>query len=150
MKPLRDFVIQHTDRNACRCGQCIDFSEDKKLDGHTCNVFFFNVCLKDNPDPARFRELIEANPAGDFCELNPFDGKEHSYIEIGGWIGDQGLALQFMGLGELLGLWGVMHPGKIMPADHPLAKEMAGAGMVSLMPKGNASKATQATPQVQA
>lgn len=140
MKPLHDFVLQHTDRNACRCGRCIDPGDDRKLEGHTSNVFFFDVCLKDNPDPARFRELIEANPSGAFCELNPFDGQEHSYIEIGGWIGDQGLALQFLGMGELLGLWRVMHPGKIMPADSPLAQQMAGMGMVSLIPKSVANE----------
>jgi len=62
---------------------------------------------------------------------------EHSYFELGGWIGDQGLAMQYMALGKILGLWQVMHPGMILnvndPAQKQLADQMAGAGMVSIL-----------------
>jgi hypothetical protein len=130
MKTLSQYIVEHTDRNACTCGKCVVSGEDKQLSGHTVDMFFFDVCAKDNPDADTFRKLIVKQG-----EINPFDGKEHSYIELGGWLGDQGLALQFMGLGVILGLWQVMHPVNMLKLErqNPLAQQMAGMGMVSIL-----------------
>ncbi len=129
------FVIDHAERGACRCGKCIDQpSENQQPKGHTVDMVFFEVCAKNNPEPNRFRELVVASKQGEFGELDPWDGKEHSYIEVGRWIGDQGLALMLMGLGAVLGLWGLMTPKMLPGLPDDLVMQMAGAGMVTIMP----------------
>jgi hypothetical protein len=97
-------------------------------------MFFFDVAAKDNPDADEFKKLIQEHQ-GEFNDVNPFDGAEHNYIELGGWIGDQGIAMQFMGLGVLLNLWKVMHPVNMLKLErnNPLAQQLAGVGMVSLI-----------------
>ena len=59
------------------------------------------------------------------------DDKEHTYIEVGGWLGDQEMALRLFALGELLGLWRVITP-KTMFGDlnDEQIKELAGKGLV--------------------
>lgn len=135
---LAQYVLDHSLRDACRCGKCIDpGNPDVALLPHTIDMYFFNVCVVNNPQKEEFLDLISKH-RGDFCEVNPCDGNEHSYIELGGWIGDQGLAMQFMGLGALLGVWQIMHPGKILDVSNPeqkvLADQMAGMGLVSILP----------------
>ena len=80
-----------------------------------------------------FRRLVNEHE-GAFGESNLFDGEEHNYIELGGWIGDQGLALLTMALGDMLGVWTLMTPtsmlGEIVPKD--LRMNMASSGMVSI------------------
>jgi hypothetical protein len=144
MQQLRDYVRSHTDRTACRCGQCITSGPDH-LPGddnewsvgafrpHTADMVFFEVSATNNPDPDTLRRLLQENVQGEFGDLNMLDNQEHSYIEVGGWIGDQGLAMQLMGLGWLLGLWQCMTP-KLIGLDGDLAMQMAGAGYVSLVP----------------
>ena len=136
MSDLINYVRAHTDRNACTCGKCLVSGPDKPMVGHTVDLFFFDVCAKDNPDADTFKKLI-AEHQGEFNELNPFDGQEHGYQEVGGWIGDQGMAMQFMGLGVILKLWEVAHPVNMLHLDRqdPLAQQMAGMGMVSILPR---------------
>jgi hypothetical protein len=129
------FIRKYSERGTCRCGKCFDHpGVDKQPPGHTADLVFFNVCAKDNPDPQEFRKLIENNKQGEFCELDPWDGTEHGYIDVGGWIGDQGLALQFIGLGHLLGLWQIITPKMLPGLPDDLIMQMAGAGMVSIVP----------------
>ena len=46
-----------------------------------------------------FTKLVQESTQGYFgTELNPFDDQLHDYTELGAWLGDQGLALSFMGL----------------------------------------------------
>jgi len=136
MSDLSRFVADHTARNACRCGKCGDPGDPNVfLLPHTVNMYFFDVCSVNNPLKEEFLELI-AKHSGDFNDMNPLEG-EHSYIEVGGWIGDQGIGLQFMALGKLLGLWEIMQPGMILNINDPrqkqLADQMAGMGMVSII-----------------
>jgi hypothetical protein len=98
------------------------------------DVFFFGVLLKGNPDPVEFLKLIRAAKQGAFCELDPADGREHSYLDVGGWIGDQGQALRFMGLGAHLKLWRLMTPNSLPGLPDELKSLMAGQGMVSIVP----------------
>lgn len=74
---------------------------------------------------------------GEFCEVDPFDGEEHGYLELGGWIGDQGHALALMGLGKLLGLWELHTPRTVLGDEIPddLVMKMAGAGLVTIKSK---------------
>lgn len=135
MSELAKYVIEHTDRNACTCGKCVVSGTDKPMVGHTVDMFFFDVCAKNNPDADTLRKLISEHK-GEWADANLFDGQEHSYIEVGGWIGDQGLGMQFMALGVILGLWQVAHPVNMLKLDRkdPLAQQMAGMGMVSILP----------------
>jgi hypothetical protein len=133
---LQQYVYNYTERNTCRCGKCFISGANKPMVGHTVDMFFFDVCAKNEPDVNIFKKLIKEHQ-GEWSECNPLDDEEHGYIEIGGWIGDQGLALQFMALGKILGLWGIMQPTMIgLQRDDPTAKLMAGMGMVSIVRKG--------------
>lgn len=139
MSNLSEYVVKHTDRNACTCGKCLVSGEQKTLTGHTVDMFFFDVCAKNKPDAETLKKLITEHQ-GDGCCGGPidlFDGQEHSYMEVGGWIDDQGLAMQLMGLGVILGLWNVGHPTNMLGMDreHPLAQQLAGMGMVTIIPK---------------
>jgi len=136
MTDLIKYIRKHTIRGACTCGKCIDAPNNPKEhqpDGHTADVQFFKVALKNNPDKDVLLKLIK-NHHGEFNDINIFDGNEHNYIEIGGWIGDQGTALLLMGLGKLLGIWELLTPssmlGDLIPDD--LKMQMAGSGMVSI------------------
>jgi len=141
---VAEFVMQHSERGTCRCGNCADHPGiDKQPTGHTADVVFFRVCARNEPDAAAFRILIEGAQHGEFCELDPWDGKEHGYMEVGGWIGDQGLALQFIGLGSLLGLWRLMTPKMLPGLPDDLVMQMAGMGMVTIMPPVKATVAAE-------
>lgn len=56
-----------------------------------------------------------------------------SYIELGGWIGDQGVALALIGLGKTFGLWDAMTPKRIGITGE-IAQQMLGMGFVSPIP----------------
>jgi len=128
MTNLCKFVMDHAERGTCRCGKCCDHpGEDTQPDDHTVDMVFFNVSAKNNPDADQLRELINES------DFDPWDGKEHSYIEVGGWIGDQGVALMLMGLGALLGLWKLMTPKMISGLPDDLVQLMAGQGMITIM-----------------
>jgi hypothetical protein len=129
---IHDYVVAHTARGECRCGKCVDRGNRPDPEGHTADLFFFPVAAVAAPDADRFRTLTREHP-GDYVSFDPFDGKEHSFIELGGWIGDQGLALQYMGLGVLLGVFALLTPKTMMPfLDEETQRTMAGAGMVSI------------------
>ena len=69
-----------------------------------------------------------------YNEVNPLDGVEHSFIELGAWIGDQGLALMMMALGAHLGSWRLVTPSKVLPGmASALLMSMAQQGMVTIM-----------------
>lgn len=54
-----------------------------------------------------------------------------SYIEVGGVVGDQGMALQLFGVGQALGLWKVITPTS-MGFSGEEARQMAGSGFVMM------------------
>jgi hypothetical protein len=54
-----------------------------------------------------------------------------SYITVGGEIGDQGAAFQLFALGEALGLWEVITPGKLHVTGQQ-ANAMAGQGFIMI------------------
>jgi hypothetical protein len=116
---LNHYVLAHAIRGACQCGRCIDAPSDPEKHqptGHTADVHFFNVAATNGATADTLRAAIQAHgSAGEFTTCNPFDGAEHSYIELGAWLGDQGTALMLMGLGKVLGLWELMTPRSMMP-----------------------------------
>jgi len=132
MPSLAEYVQKVAERGSCECGQCIDAPPDPKQPaGHTADVHFFKVRANEDADAETLRSLV-TNHIGEFNRVDLFDGTEHGYMELGGWIGDQGLALTLMGLGKVLGLWDLMTPRSMGITDEGLAASMAGGGMVTV------------------
>ena len=79
------------------------------------------------------KKLIEQHESDYPCNL--FDGNEHSYLEIGGFVDDQGYGLTLMGLGSLLGLWTLLTPRSVLGSlcTDEMAMELAGRGMITIM-----------------
>ena len=125
MQELVDFVTRYTKMVS---------PEDEAPTDRCADVVFFKVLLQWQPDPEILRRLILENPNGAFCEMNLLEGSEYSYIQVGGWIGDQGLALRLIGMGKLLGLWDLMTPKMILgPESNDLIQQMAGLGYISII-----------------
>jgi len=97
------------------------------------NLVFFNIQARGNPDARVLRELIQST-AGTFTSVDLFDGGEHSYIEIGAWLGSQHVALALMGLGVQLGLWQLLSPRTMFGDSLTPAEEqaIAGSGLISI------------------
>lgn len=129
MTDLITYVRTHTARGECQCGRCIDKGDTPDPVGHTVDMTFFKVAMIGTPDANRFRALTAANEAGAFCGLNPLDGLPHNYIEIGAWIGDQGLAMQYMALGALLNVCKLVSPA-MLPVSPELQQRMLDAGFL--------------------
>lgn len=138
MNELRQYIMKYAERGACTCGRCAEsIAVDSKSGeisvkltdpveaakhqptGHTADVGFFKVKAVDGASADELKRLVQENKKGDFGDVDVFDGVPHDFMELGGWIGDQGLALMLIGLGGVLGLWNVFTAG----------------GMVALMPK---------------
>ena len=134
MITLGEYVRKFAIRGACTCGKCIDASpnpEKHQPNGPTADVYFFRVAAAPGVDANMLRRLIGEHK-GNYGKCNPLDRCEHSYIELGGWIGDQGLALMLMGLGSILGIWKILTPKMLPGLDKELMDMMAGQGMVSI------------------
>lgn len=127
MQALVDYIRNYAERGACTCGRCVesitvdqagDITDVKLTDpveaakhqptGHTADLGFFKVKANDGASAEELTRLIKANKTGEFCDLDVLDGLPHDYIELGGWIGSQELALMLIGLGTVLGLWDLM------------------------------------------
>jgi hypothetical protein len=142
---LADYVRTHTTRGECGCGRCFDRGNRPDPEGHLADVFFFKVGIRGEPDADVLKELVRGH-SGEFYELDILDGGEHSYIKVGGWIGDQQLALLLMGLGQRLGLWDVLTPNLLPGLPDELRQQMAGAGMVSIRPPSAVREEIHAAP----
>ena len=116
---LFDYLSEH----AMRCAS----------EGADADVIFFGV-RKGPEASADGLKAAMAKHRGEFCEMDPLDGKEHSYLELGGWVGDQGAALTLIGLGAALGLWKLLTPKTMLGAlaTPEMVQQMAGMGMVSM------------------
>jgi hypothetical protein len=128
---LVDFVYAHAERGSCTCGKCIDAPATPfQPSGHTADLVFFKVSMKEGTSKEEFERLAR----DEFPQW--FDGQEHSYLEVGGHIGDQGLALTAMGLGKLLGVWDLLTPNSILPdLDETIRMNMAGQGYITIKVK---------------
>ena len=126
---IQDYVVSHTDRGECKCGKCCD-AGSKPDPQHSVDMVFFKVATTNDPSAEEYRKLTSEHK-GDYAEVDPFDGKEHSYLELGAWIGDQGLAMQFMALGVSLGLFNLLSPA-MLGIEGPEALQMAGMGLLAI------------------
>lgn len=140
MSDLAHYVLHHTQRDGCRCGRCIDLEagDGKALTEHTADMIFFKVALRAHedklPEKEEFIKLVKAHK-GAYGDVDLFDEKEHGYIELGGWIGDQQIALRLMALGTLLGVWMLLSPKTVLgdTIDDDTALVLAGKGMVTIL-----------------
>lgn len=101
----------------------------------TCaDMCFFKVTLRDIPATAALERLVRARASGEHA-VNVFDHNEHSFIELGAWLGSQELALRLMGLGALLGLWQLLTPKTVLGDNVTPAQidDLAGRGMVTIV-----------------
>jgi hypothetical protein len=139
MSELSDYIQNTVVRGECCCGQCSDAvadPENHQPNGHVADVFFFKVAANpDNPPQEDDLRRLAAEHKGEYGDCNPFDNKEHSFIELGGWLGDQGLALMFMGAAALTGIVDVLSPKMLPGLPDDLMQMMAGQGMVSINAK---------------
>jgi len=133
---IHDYVAKHTQQGECICGKCLpipDAGTSKfymQQGRHTINMEFFKVAIVGEPNKDEYLKLM-AEHKGHHCDCNPIDGGEHGYMELGGWIGDQGEAMCFMALGVHLGVFKLLTPNTVMPhLPDDLKKQMIGAGLV--------------------
>ena len=134
MNELAKYVYDHTERGECRCGKCADVGNSPDPTGHTIDMVFFKAAAKGNPTLDEFKRLTSESKDGDFASVDPFDGKEHNYMELGAWIGDQGLAMLYMALGVSLGAFKLFSPA-MLGLDGTMALQIAGMGMLSIQAK---------------
>lgn len=103
--------------------------EDEDLDPFTVKVNLTLVSVAVLPVAATHRseliDILRSYPEPERMEGGP------SYIEVGGVIGDQGLALRLFALGHVLKLWRVITP-ETLGVDGEEAKTMAGIGYVMI------------------
>lgn len=103
---------------------------------HTVDMIFFRVGITHPGECSEpFARGLISGTKGEFADVDLFDGKEHNFIEIGAWIGDQGLALQLMALGAANKWWKLLTPRTVLPAgsiDDATVMKMAGSGMVAI------------------
>lgn len=126
MNAVAQYVMTHAQRGDCTCGKCLDaVANPQQPNGHTADLVFFKVAAVNNADANTMRDLVQSEYP------HWLDGKEHSYLEMGANIGDQGLALTAMGLGSLLGIWKLTTP-RILPISEDLQQQMAGAGYITI------------------
>ena len=134
MNDLAKYVYAHTERGECKCGKCLDAGDLPDPTGHTIDMVFFKVAAKDEPNLDEFKRLTAEAKHGDFADVDPFDGGEHNYMELGAWIGDQGLAMLYMALGVSLGAFKLLSPA-MLGLSGPEAIQFAGMGMLSIQAK---------------
>lgn len=136
MQNLIDFVIKHTERGSCQCGKCIDapLGEPSRPAGHTVNLCFFEVSATGEPNKEKLVELVKELKFSDY-PIDLFDNQPHNFMEIGAAIGDQGLAMQLMGLGTILNLWELFTPNKVL-AKAGSAKQLSSSDEIGLAGMG--------------
>lgn len=124
MSELPDFILEHTRVVQPKAGDCVD-------------LVFFGVKPVGSPEPERLRALVKSHQAN---EVQVFDQQEHSYLELGAWLGSQELALRLMGLGAALGLWKLLSPRTVMGnlIGEELVQQMAGNGYITVLARENA------------
>lgn len=124
---LADYVMQHATRGDCTCGRCIDArNKPQQPTGHTVDLVFFKVAATSG-NKEHFRRLAQAQYP------HWFDGKEHSYLETGADMGDQGIALMTMAYGALLGVFKLLTPLNVLPdAPREQQLDLASKGLITI------------------
>jgi len=142
MSALREFVQQAT--VVYRHGDVVKFAGDVvSIDAFpespretVVDCHFIDVGFTDAVSTRTAREfyaLVADAEIGEFGSISMERlAAGPSYIEIGGWVGDQTLAFQFMALCEYYHLSKVITPNSLGITGQPLADSLAGSGYVML------------------
>ena len=140
---IQQYVMDAIERGECKCGRCTDVGDKPDPQGpHTVDMIFFKAALAStHANAEEFMRLSKENE-GDYVQVDPFNGKEHSYLELGGWLGDQGIALCYMALGTLLGVFDLYTPRTVLPQgiSDVQVMQLAGAGLVTVKSKALIAK----------
>lgn len=100
------------------------------------NMGFFGIMLGPDSDLTALKlknAIVRAEQGVDAnMDLQDFCAEDISYTRIGIWLGDQGLALAFMGLGAELGLWDIVLPQTVGIVDEALVQRMMGMGFIMI------------------
>ena len=120
MSTLNDFIVAHT-----QVAPPAQSAQD---------IMFLGVDIVGEPDPELLKSLLQEH-AGEFAEVSILDGEEHGYIELGGWLGSQELALRLMALGSALGLWQLLTPRTVLGeyVDEETVRMLADKGMITVV-----------------
>lgn len=132
---LQEYIISYTERGECRCGQCMDVGNKPDPTGiHTVDTGFFKVKMRDGADADALRFHIGRHKPA-FGSLDVFDGREYNFMQVGAWLGGQELALRFMALGHLLGVFQLLTPRLVLGDKIPddIVQQALGAGMVTIV-----------------
>lgn len=103
MKNLVDYVMNHTVRGECQCGRCVDKGDAKDPEGHTVSTGFFPVAAVNDPSKEEFERLVRGH-SSEYAQVDMFNDV-NTFVGVGAFMGDQGLGMQMMALGHLLGSW---------------------------------------------
>lgn len=139
---VEEMVAAYTERGQCRCGRCIDAQPvepigDTTLILHTVDMVFFEVTVKPGLTLAAFDEATRALK-GWYATVDVLDGNPHGYMDLGAWVGDQGLALRYMALGVGIGRFSLIAPTTVTSMaslSRERKLELAGAGLVFIQAK---------------
>ena len=137
---LIEYVTNHVVRGECKCGKCIDVGNaPDPASPHTVDMIFFRALAQNDPSREEFVRLTN-EWKGEYADCNPLDSKEHGFMELGGWIGDQGLALLYMALGTSLGVFNLLTPRTMLPPglEEGIIMQLAQNGYVSVQAKKSA------------
>jgi hypothetical protein len=120
---LADYIQKHT--------QCVargDTAPETAVD-----VVFFKVVADPQADASALRDLIQAH-SGQWGDADVLNGDEHSYLELGAWLGSQEYALRLIGLGTHLGLFSLLSPRTMLKdlVDEETELALAQRGLVSV------------------
>jgi hypothetical protein len=130
---LIKFVLEHTQRGECKCGECSDVGTTPDPSGHTADMVFFKVAKLGQPTREDFIRLTKKCVVG-----NPFDGEEHDFMTLSGWLGsEQETALKYMALGYLLDVFDLFTPANMLPETVPQALKLrlAAEGLITVASK---------------
>jgi hypothetical protein len=123
MDKLIQYIADHTERGECQCGQCADKGPERPAPAHSVDVHFYWVSAKDNPTKEELLPLLKEYPDQERLAGGP------SYVEMGGMLGSQDLALRLIGLGALVGVWEAITPERL-GITGAAAQKAAGYGYV--------------------
>ncbi len=125
---LAEYVEKHT----------TPVSRSVDNDNSAVDVGFFKVLIDEKADTETFRSLIKSSLKGEFdVVIDPLDGDEHRYIELGAWIGDQELAMRFMALTSHFKMAQLLTPKVMMGQniDPALESKLLNAGYCTIRAK---------------
>lgn len=112
--------------------------DGRLLDGFI-DLGFFQVSIEDaegNPTVTadEFLDALRAafeQRTGEFADMDLEEFRRGpSYITLGGWLGDQGVAISLIGVGALLGIWDVASPETLGMRPGPQADQLRGGGFL--------------------